>query len=300
MAKKSDSAREHNASRKRSLRYNSEQEKPEIPAYLKAVSASEEEAALATTSDEPKITSFTSEENAQSSEDRITIIMGRNSVISILVGTAIMGLCLFAAGFLVSYTFFPREVVEKKKSVSAKPAEEKLESTAEESAPQPNEEGARLAQMAQNLTSQLKEADAPGAAEANEKVNQTVNAKETAANIKEESKNLKEQTQNLAQTVTAPIVEKSNDMIAVSDLSYTVEIGQTDSRTQAENMKKELAKLKIIAFITSSTNEEARLSYTINAGTFKSYTEAKKYLSTLPKPYSLWGKVATTQKEQAQ
>lgn len=291
MATPRDSKSERLNSRSKSLRYNNDSEKPDIPAYLKAVSPKEEEAAIASALPESGTSNYSN--TLLSQDERITITMGRTTVISILIGSAMMGLCFFAAGFLVSYAFFPQTIEQKKQA----PAAEKKEAAVAEtstSLPEPAEEGDRLAQMAQNITSQLAESNVPGAAAVNDATGQAIEVKSSATNLKDEVKNLKGETEKTTQAVTTTLARPSLDSTAPSPF-YTVEIGQTDSKTQAESMRSELEKLKIPAFIGTKTNIESRTNYVINAGNFKTYAEAKTYLTKLPKPYALWGKVTMTQ-----
>lgn len=288
MTNKSNSQSPRQESRRKSLRYHSEQEKPEIPAYLKAVSASEEEAALSLSKDTAENMANKNAIAIHDPQRGITITMERTSFISVIFGCMLLGLCFFAMGFATSYVFFqpsskPNVVAVKEKAPEPEPEPEDSEYIAP-----PANEGERLAQLAQNITGKLSDENAPGAGEVNAKVQETIAAKNAAAQLKEESeKALKELPINLRGKVK---VQPQPDSI------FEIDLGVISTLEQAKELSTELKKLDIDATVFETKNSNGLPIFRLRTGKFKTYEEAAKYMATLPKPYILWASVDKPEK----
>lgn len=294
---KNDSQSERQASRRRSLRYHSDQEKPEIPAYLKAISAAEEEEALASIKSPVKQTTNATSDSNQKKQGVITITMDRTSIISVLFGIIIVGASCFGAGFLVSQTFFHGQkvavvapaAVKQAPAAPAPAVEPKKDATNED-------ERTRLADMAQNISGGFEppkeaapakgkpgEAAAPASPEAKAKApdsGKTEKAKEDAKKEKEEVV----QVPPLNQTVAKVVPEVTGDVY------FTIDLAEARAEQEAKDMQAEFKRAGIDTIVREIPNPN-RVEFHVQSGRYASYEDAQKALDALPKPYSLWGAV---------
>jgi hypothetical protein len=280
MAIKNDSRSEHQASRRKSLRYHSDQEKPEIPAYLKAVSASEEEEALASTKTSSVSLPTVASDSSTKTQGVITITMNRASIFSILVGIMLAGVCFAAIGFLLSYLFFnspqapeqPKQAVEAQSPVAAAPVPA-VQTEA-------HDEGERLAKMAESISSQF-----PAPAEP---------ATQAGKDIKEAGEKIEHATKSVtdvAKLVPVDLTAATKPAEALPADFYSIHLAEADSEPQAKDMQTELKSSGIDTFIQPIENNEGRLVYHVQTGKFSTYQDARRTLLGLAKPFSMWARI---------
>lgn len=296
MSTKKESQAARQSSRRKSLRYHSDQEKPEIPAYLRAVSASEEEEAICMAEPEPQATKKpVTKVSTKYEEGFITITMNRTSIFSIILGIALLGLCFFGMGFLVSQMYFATPTIQT--TAAPAPAQPAIQPTPEAQTATPTDEQGKLAELAQSLSGQFGANQLPGA-EGVEKVNEAVSGVQIAADITSKAKEgitktipdstppsstIGETKKNLPTPTTTPTTNVKGN--------YGIILGEASTEDSAKAMQEEIKRVKLETIIVTTTQNDPRPGYAIIAGRYSTYSDALAAIETLPKPYSLWGKV---------
>lgn len=287
MAIKNDTPTERQSSRAKSLRYHSDQEKPEIPAYLKAVSASEEEQALgANSTPAASLTSLTDVSSTRKT-GVITITMDRTSIFSIIFGVILSGICFFIIGFLTANFYF--NAPSNTKTAAALEQKAPLKIIAPETPEQAasdEDENARLAKIAEGITGKLDETKEAATGAAKKKADELAAVKESIESAKQKA----EETLKVIPSLYG------NPKALSTGNFYSIELSETDSRDLAKSMQDELKKVNLETMIVESPNDEGLPHYLIQLGSFEEYDLAQQALNNLPKPYSLWGKIVKNQK----
>jgi hypothetical protein len=294
---KNDSQSERQASRRGSLRYHSDQEQPEIPAYLKAVSASEEEEALASAKVNEKPTTKSTSDSNHKTQGVITITMGSTSIISVLFGIAIVAVSCFGAGFLVSQTFYQGQKKPAPVAVAVKPAPTIPVAAADLSKEVSHEDNrTRLADMAQNISGNF-ETKEPVKAEvkpAEAAKPATPEVKAITPDIGKTDKTKEDAKQENADAIHVPPLNQpaENKAPEVKPSGYfTIDLVEALVEQEAKDIQVELKKAGIDTVVKEIPAENYKPAFHVQSGKYARYDEAQKALEALPKPYSLWGSV---------